>query len=81
MSILTRRRLPLVGLLLCSAAPVLAQGVPIVQPGAPGQPPRELTQDQAVALTRNDYSPADVAFMQAMIVHHQQAVDMSRPRR
>ncbi len=68
------RGIPLAALLLCSAATLSAQSVPIVQPGAPGQPVRELSREEAVALTRNDFSAADVAFMQHMIVHHQQAV-------
>ncbi len=72
-----RRTLPLAAALLCSAAPVLAQEVTIIQPGAPGADLRELSQDEAVALARNRFSPADVAFMQGMIVHHQQAVDMA----
>ncbi|MCL6249758.1 DUF305 domain-containing protein [Altererythrobacter sp. KTW20L] len=55
----------------------LAQPVSIVQPGAPGQPARVLTEEEAIALARNSYSPADVAFMQGMIVHHQQAVEMA----
>ncbi len=71
------RSLPLAAALLCSAAPVLAQEVTIVQPGAPGGDLRELSQDEATALARNDFSPADVTFMQGMIVHHQQAVDMA----
>ncbi|MBC7285577.1 MAG: hypothetical protein H5U12_29905, partial [Hoeflea sp.] len=50
------RALPFAALLLCSAAPAWAQGVSIVQPGAPGQPVQVLTQEQAIALTRNDFS-------------------------
>lgn len=74
------RRLSLLALLMAGVASVpvavMAQGAPIVQPGAPGQPVRVLTEAEAVALARNSYSAADVAFMQGMIVHHQQAVDM-----
>ena len=70
-------RLPLLATLLCSAAPVLAQEVSIVQPGAPGKASRTLSAAEASTLARNDFSPADVAFMQGMIVHHQQAVDMA----
>jgi len=72
-----RRSLPFAVALLCSASPLAAQEVPIVQPGAPGQGGRVLSQGEAVALARNDFAPADIAFMQGMIVHHQQAVDMS----
>ncbi|MFC3098184.1 DUF305 domain-containing protein [Alteraurantiacibacter palmitatis] len=54
----------------------LAQ-IAIVQPGAPGQPVRVLNEAEAVALARSSYAPADVAFMQEMIVHHAQAVEMA----
>ena len=74
------RRLSAMALLLAGAAvlPVAAMAqVAIVQPGAPGQATRVLSEAEAVALTRNSYSPADVAFMQDMIVHHAQAVEMA----
>jgi len=67
----------LAALLLASAASVSAQQVTIVQPGPVGEEPRTLTEEEATSLARNGYSPADVGFMQGMIVHHQQAVDMS----
>jgi uncharacterized protein (DUF305 family) len=50
---------------------------PIVQPGAPGQSSRILTAEEATKLANTRYAPGDVAFMQAMIVHHQQAVEMA----
>ncbi len=50
---------------------------PIVQPGAPGEAPRELTADEAIAIASNSYSPADVQFMQDMIPHHHQALEMA----
>ena len=69
----------------CSAAALMmagaaahAQSAPIVQPGAPGAQPRLLTEAEALRLADNRYAPADVTFMQGMIVHHQQAVDMSQ---
>lgn len=49
---------------------------PIFQPGAPGQPTRTVTAEQAAELARTTYTEADVRFMQHMIVHHAQAVDM-----
>ncbi|GAA0617513.1 hypothetical protein GCM10009422_10920 [Brevundimonas kwangchunensis] len=49
---------------------------PIFQPGAPGAPSRVITAEQARALGRSTFTPADVAFMQHMIVHHAQAVEM-----
>ena len=70
-------RLSLLAMLLAGASPVLAQTVSIVQPGAPGQPVRVLSEAEAIALARNGHAPADAAFMQGMIVHHQQAVEMS----
>ncbi|TIX49450.1 DUF305 domain-containing protein [Alteraurantiacibacter aquimixticola] len=62
--------------LLGTSLPAIAQ-VSIVQPGAPGEAPRELSAEEATALASAGYTPADVAFMQGMIVHHQQAVDMA----
>lgn len=47
----------------------------IVQPGAPGQPTRSLPSTTRAVLP--PYSPADVQFMQHMIVHHAQAVEMT----
>ena len=49
---------------------------PIFQPGAPGQPSRIVTPEQAMALGRTTFTAADVGFMQHMIVHHAQAVEM-----
>jgi uncharacterized protein (DUF305 family) len=47
----------------------------IVQPGAPGQPSRTLPPSTRATLPER--SPADVAFMQGMIMHHMQAVEMT----
>lgn len=47
----------------------------IVQPGAPGQPSRALPSSTRPAPPRQ--SPADVAFMQGMVMHHTQAVEMT----
>jgi uncharacterized protein (DUF305 family) len=51
------------------AAPV------VVQPGAPGQPTRELAPSTRAILPPR--SPADVQFMRGMIMHHAQAVEMT----
>lgn len=59
-----------------SAGPAVSQA-PIIQPGAPGQPSRAVTAEQASDLSRVAYTPADVAFMQGMIAHHAQAVEMT----
>lgn len=64
-------------ILLASTAPALAQDVRIVRPGAPGQQPTVLTEEEATQLARVNFLPADIEFMQGMIVHHQQAVEMS----
>jgi uncharacterized protein (DUF305 family) len=70
-------RLALAGLLAGSATMAMAQSAPIVLPGAPGQPSRAVSVEEATKLANSSYSPADIAFMQHMIVHHQQAVDMA----
>lgn len=53
-----------------------AQQAPsVVQPGAPGQPSRSLPADTRGTLPTA--TPDDVAFMQGMIMHHGQAVEMT----
>lgn len=47
----------------------------VVQPGAPGKPTRTLTPSTRATLPPS--SPADVRFMQDMIMHHAQAVEMT----
>src|ERR1051325_7078624 len=47
----------------------------IVQPGAPGQPTRTLPVSTRATLPPS--SPKDVEFMQGMIMHHAQAVEMT----
>ena|SRR5258708_34741894 len=52
------------------------QGTPVVvQPGAPGQPTRTLPPSTRATLPPR--SLADVQFMQGMIMHHAQAVEMT----
>ena len=50
---------------------------PIVQPGAPGDSTRVVTAEQAADASRVQFTPADVKFMQGMIGHHAQAVEMT----
>ena len=50
----------------------------IIQPGAPGKPSTILNQDEATNIANSSYTKADVNFLQGMIVHHDQAVLMSR---
>ena len=47
----------------------------VVQPGAPGQPTRTLPPTTRATLPPR--SPKDVEFMQGMIMHHAQAVEMT----
>ena len=49
----------------------------IVQPGAPGQATRVITAAQAQALEPPRHTAGDVRFMQGMIGHHAQAVEMT----
>jgi uncharacterized protein (DUF305 family) len=49
---------------------------PIVQPGAPGQPSRQISVEEASSLAGTRFTDADVKFMQDMIHHHAQAVEM-----
>jgi uncharacterized protein (DUF305 family) len=58
-----------------SAAPVAAVP-PIVQPGAPGEPSHVIGAAQARDLSQVQYTGADIKFMQGMIGHHAQAVEM-----
>ena len=64
-------------ILLAYASISVAQDVPIVLPGAPGESSRDLTAEEAIEIADTSYSPADVTFMQDMIPHHNQAVQMA----
>ena len=50
---------------------------PIVQPGAPGQPSRTISAAEASDLAGIRFTEADVMFMQGMIPHHAQAIEMT----
>src|SRR5580704_1247508 len=54
---------------------LLAAGPVVVQPGAPGKPSKTLPPSTKGTLPAR--SQADVEFMQGMIMHHQQAVEMT----
>jgi uncharacterized protein (DUF305 family) len=49
----------------------------LVQPGAPGEATRVITSAEAVAASQYQPTAADVGFMQGMIVHHAQALEMT----
>lgn len=55
----------------------LAQDAPLVQPGAIGEAAKKISAEKAVSIAANSYTPEDVSFMQNMIPHHNQAVQMS----
>ena len=50
---------------------------PIINPGAPGQPGRLLSAKQATQLANTSYSRDDIRFVQDMIPHHGQALEMA----
>jgi uncharacterized protein (DUF305 family) len=79
---------PLLGVLIAAIVPATffsvgahaqqpdpAKAPVIVQPGAPGKPSKTLPPSTHGTLTPR--SQADVEFMQGMIVHHAQAVEMT----
>lgn len=51
--------------------------VPIFLPGAPGDAGRRISAEEAIDIADTSYSPDDVTFMQDMIPHHHQAVQMA----
>ncbi|WP_306251316.1 DUF305 domain-containing protein [Parvularcula sp. IMCC14364] len=63
--------------LFACASGAAAQDVPIIQPGAPGEPGRALSADEAAKVADTRYTEDDVRFMQDMIPHHYQAVEMA----
>ena len=64
------------GLALCGGSPASAQSPRLVQPGAPGQPTREISASEATDTSAVRHRPADTRFMQGMIGHHAQALEM-----
>lgn len=50
---------------------------PIVQPGAPGEPSHAITASAATDTSKVRHTDADVRFMQGMIGHHSQALEMT----
>jgi uncharacterized protein (DUF305 family) len=62
---------------LTAAASCRTTRAPIVQPGAPGESSRIIAADKAADLSQIRPNAADVRFMQGMIGHHAQALEMS----
>ena len=58
--------------------PIKASEVPILQPGSPGENSKEIDSDTAINIASSSYTKADAEFMQSMIIHHHQALVMSK---
>jgi uncharacterized protein (DUF305 family) len=49
----------------------------LIQPGAPGDPPRAITPQAAADLSQIRHTAKEVQFVEGMIAHHQQALSMT----
>ena len=76
-TLIRRLRCAGLGVILLGPATFAMAQVPIVHPGAPGEPARDLSADEAIEIADTSYSPADVKFMHDMIPHHHQALEMA----
>ena len=56
----------------------VAHNAPIIQPGAPGMDSKNLDPEVASDIASTSYVEADVKFLEGMIIHHQQAILMSK---
>lgn len=66
------------GLTACTGTPDSPEPTsPVVQLGAPGEPNRTLSPDEADAIEPPGHTETDVAFMRDMIHHHDQAIEMT----
>jgi uncharacterized protein (DUF305 family) len=61
----------------CTSDPSEESGAPVVQLGGPSESNRTLSDDEAAGITAPGYTDADVAFVQGMIPHHRQALEMT----
>ena len=57
-------------------APAADPKPPIVMPGAPGQASQIISAEKASDLSQVQYTGDDIKFMQGMIGHHAQAIQM-----
>ena len=71
-------RVLVIAAILIGLAAVSQAQPPIIQPGAPGEPSREISAEDASNLTAIDYTDGDIRFVQGMISHHAQALEMTR---
>jgi uncharacterized protein (DUF305 family) len=61
----------------CRSTAPAVRAVPIIQPGAPGRPSTTIDATTAADLSKVRFTTADVEFMQGMIGHHAQAIEMT----
>ncbi len=73
----SRMTLSMLTLTSCVSAFAFAQNAPIIQPGAPGETARSLSASEASKIAKTGYSQDDLLFMQNMIPHHAQAIEMA----
>jgi uncharacterized protein (DUF305 family) len=71
-----KRFLP-VALVFCAGCHAAHGGPLLTQPGAPGQPSHVITPEKATDLSQVEFTGDDVKFMQGMIGHHAQAIEMT----
>ena len=76
-TLIRRPRCAFFALIHLGLASVSSAQAPIIQPGPPGDPARELSAEEAIEIADTSYSPADAQFMQDMIPHHHQALEMA----
>jgi uncharacterized protein (DUF305 family) len=62
---------------LAGCAPALREQAPVLQPGAPGEATRTIPAEEVPRLSHPAFTAGDVAFMQGMIGHHAQALEMT----
>jgi uncharacterized protein (DUF305 family) len=75
---LTSHRLATVLFLACCGCRAAGgPAPPLVQPGAPGESTRAITPDRAIDLPAVPHTVAETRFMQGMIAHHAQALEMT----
>ena len=61
----------------CRSASGVDAKTPIIQPGAPGEASRVVSAAAATDLSQVQFIGADIKFMQGMIGHHTQAIEMT----
>jgi uncharacterized protein (DUF305 family) len=65
-------------LVACSADPPPADNpVPVIVPGGPGEPAKTIPPGQATRMPVTPPNDVDLQFIRRMIVHHQQAIEMT----